>query len=157
MLVFALALLLGVNKMASASSVEPTCESGYHYVGNYSETQVCHNVCTKYFLSWCIKWQNQCETVGSWSGSCVANEVTPDPITPDPIAPAPVKMSSGDGLVGLLNSYCKQEMVEYSPWSECNYMFNKQFRVLFRDAYGRAANGCIPTASQQISQMKDCE
>lgn len=77
--------LLAVNTANAA----PACETGSHYEGSYVESQVCSRVCTRTIWGMCVRYENRCQTVGEWVGSCVADPVV-EPIVEEPVIEEPV-------------------------------------------------------------------
>ena len=152
--IFTLAICLTFAVGVNAQTEQPTCPDGQHYEGEYVETQTCNRVCTRSFFGICLKYENRCTTSGNWVGTCVADEVEPE----EPTEPEEVQTPQSDSLWGILASYCDDNEVEYTEWSECNPLFNLKFRELKRDMWGKSIfNGCTPTAQQQIDQIRQCE
>lgn len=156
---FVIALLfMGIGAFAIASE-QQTCSEGSHYEGEYVETESCNRICTFSFFGHCMRYENRCTTSGSWIGSCVVNPVEEEPVDEDPIdedgddeeevAPAPV-VTYSDHLWAILANQCKEEFIEYSPWSECLNGFNVQIRT------AKPLNGCHLTGLQQAHLIKRC-
>lgn len=143
-----LVVALVIMAMLTTSIVfasQPDCPEGQSYIGEYVETESCHNVCTFRLFGFCLNWKNVCETTGSWVGSCQANEID-EPEEPEVIEP----VIFSDNLWVILANQCKS--VEYTEWSECNELFNLQYRTIIRPE-----NGCTPTSQQQVDQQRVCE
>lgn len=146
-----------VGGIAYASSSQPTCSEGQHYEGEYVETQTCNRVCTFSFLGYCMRYENRCTTTGNWVGSCVADEVELEEPTEPEEPNKPESVIYSDNLWAILASYCKDDQVEYTEWSQCDERFNLQTRELKRNIWGKSiVNGCNPTTKQQVDQYKYC-
>lgn len=143
------ALLFAIPVFASE---RPTCSEGSHYEGEYVETETCNRVCTFSFFGHCMRYENRCTTSGSWVGSCVANPVEEEPEEEpeEEQTPTPVIQVSSDHLWAILANQCKEEFIEYSPWSECLNGFNMQIRT------AKPLNNCHLTGLQQAHLVKRC-
>ncbi len=66
-----------------------------------------------------------------------------------------ITTSSGP-LYIILNSYCKDSVVEYTKWSDCDKRFGPkgfQYRSIIRPTLG----DCNPSAAQQAAQQRECK
>lgn len=174
LLLFSLVLCLVFFASIVKAEEQPTCDAGSHYVGTYQEQENCQKVCTKKIFGFCIKYENQCTTTGSWVGTCELDEVvepedpiatSTDPIidpedgeatsTPPVATSTPVfKVIYTNNLMGILNSYCKDDQVEYTPWQKLPN-FNLEIRSLKLNEFGKSIfNGCTPTTEHQVNQLR---
>jgi len=78
-LIVAVILSLMIGLPALATTEQPTCDTGFHYVGEYKTVTTSHFECTKRVWGFCVQWKEVFTTTGSWVGSCVADEVIPEP------------------------------------------------------------------------------
>lgn len=152
-------LLFGLSKMASANvsivpKVEkPSCDEGYTFQGELVRKKICETP-----KPWESVNQRNCKVIWSWVGECVKDGDTISTTTPPVVVPGIGLI--GDNLVATLNSYCKDTMVAYTPWGNCqrNYKQPFQMRKLLLNDFGMSViNGCRPTAQQQVDQFRDCK
>lgn len=148
----ALLLVLGLMT-ANSAKAEPVCEAGSHFESNIVEKTVCKNVCTRYFFGFCFRYENRCEVVSEETGSCVANPIIDEPVI-EPVAPV-VPLSNGTPLYLILKSYCLDNQVEYTTWSECDNRFGKN-GLQYRDLLP-TKNGCKYTTKQQVERIRECQ
>jgi hypothetical protein len=62
--------------------------------------------------------------------------------------------AGSSNLITILAAFCKQNP-QYTAWSECNTRFGAH-GLQYRQIVYPTANGCTPTAAQQVAQVREC-